>query len=150
MADARARYLDAIAHLKKCGRVDVGGEPLAGEGLDRGYFVAPTVAGIDFDDALWRDEIFAPLVLVGEVGGMEEQLAAAYIGTHMAKPVVAYVAGLTAPPRRRIGHPGAIVDQESTIRADVIRVRSHPLIDDSVLVGGFLYDVDTGLLTQVP
>ena len=45
---------------------------------------------------------------------------------------------------------GAIVDQESTIRADVLRVRSHPLIDESVLVGGFLYDVDTGLLTQVP
>jgi carbonic anhydrase len=44
---------------------------------------------------------------------------------------------------------GAIVDQESTIRADVIRVRSHPLIRDDVLVGGFLYDVDSGLLNPV-
>ena len=44
---------------------------------------------------------------------------------------------------------GAIVDQESTVRADVLRVRSHPLISDDVLVGGFVYDVDTGLLNPV-
>jgi carbonic anhydrase len=44
---------------------------------------------------------------------------------------------------------GAIVDQEGTVRADVLRVRSHPLISDDVLVGGFLYDVDTGLLDTV-
>ena len=44
---------------------------------------------------------------------------------------------------------GAIVDQENTIRADVQRVRSHPLISDAILIGGFLYDVDTGLLSPV-
>ncbi|AXT84803.1 carbonic anhydrase [Aeromicrobium sp. A1-2] len=44
---------------------------------------------------------------------------------------------------------GAIVDQRSTVRADVLRVRSHPLIGDDILVGGFLYDVDTGLLNRV-
>jgi len=44
---------------------------------------------------------------------------------------------------------GAIVDQESTVRADVMRVRSHPLISDDILVGGFVYDVDTGLLNPV-
>ena len=44
---------------------------------------------------------------------------------------------------------GAIVDQENTVRADVIRVRSHPLISDDILVGGFIYDVDTGLLNPV-
>jgi carbonic anhydrase len=44
---------------------------------------------------------------------------------------------------------GAIVDQENTIRADVVRARSHPLIGDDILVGGFLYDVDTGLLNPV-
>ena len=44
---------------------------------------------------------------------------------------------------------GAIVDQENTVRADVVRVRSHPLIRDDVLVGGFIYDVDTGLLRPV-
>jgi carbonic anhydrase len=44
---------------------------------------------------------------------------------------------------------GAIVDQEQTVRADVMRVRSHPLISDDILVGGFIYDVDTGLLQPV-
>jgi carbonic anhydrase len=44
---------------------------------------------------------------------------------------------------------GAIVDQEQTVRADVMRVRSHPLIRDDILVGGFIYDVDTGLLQPV-
>ncbi len=44
---------------------------------------------------------------------------------------------------------GAIVDQEHTVRADVMRVRSHPLIGDDILVGGFIYDVDTGLLNPV-
>ncbi len=44
---------------------------------------------------------------------------------------------------------GAIVDQEQTVRADIMRVRSHPLISDDILVGGFIYDVDTGLLQPV-
>ena len=44
---------------------------------------------------------------------------------------------------------GAIVDQENTVRADVMRVRSHPLISDDIAVGGFIYDVDTGLLNPV-
>ncbi|MGW0226722.1 beta-class carbonic anhydrase [Actinopolymorpha singaporensis] len=44
---------------------------------------------------------------------------------------------------------GAIADQESQLRDDVTRVRTHPLIPDSVAVGGFLYDVDTGRLRQI-
>ncbi|KRC63528.1 carbonic anhydrase [Aeromicrobium sp. Root236] len=44
---------------------------------------------------------------------------------------------------------GAIVDQENTVRADVMRIRSHPLISDDIAVGGFIYDVDTGLLNPV-
>lgn len=44
---------------------------------------------------------------------------------------------------------GAIVDQDTTVKADVVKVRSHPLIGDDVLVGGFVYDVDTGLLRRV-
>jgi carbonic anhydrase len=61
--------------------------------------------------------------------------------------------------KERIGHSagsdaswmtiGAIADQEATVRADVLRIRSHPLIDEKVLVGGFIYDVDTGLLSPV-
>ena len=76
-ASARARYLDAAAHLRTNGRIDIGGEALTGEGLERGYFVAPTVAGIGFDDPLWRDELFAPIVLVGEVDSVDEGIARA-------------------------------------------------------------------------
>lgn len=44
---------------------------------------------------------------------------------------------------------GAITDQSSTIKADVLRVQTHPLISDDILVGGFIYDVDSGLLERV-
>ncbi len=46
-------------------------------------------------------------------------------------------------------HLGAVPDQEAALHEDVARVRSHPLIPDTVVVGGFLYDVDTGLLRQL-
>ena len=49
------------------------------------------------------------IVLVGEIGGMEEEEAAEYIGS-LTKPVIGYVAGLTAPPGRRMGHLGAIIE----------------------------------------
>ncbi len=74
---ARSRYLEAAAHLKRAGTIDVGGESLDGPGLARGYFVAPTVARIDLDDPLWRDELFAPLLLVGEVASIDEGIARA-------------------------------------------------------------------------
>lgn len=51
------------------------------------------------------------VVLVGEIGGTAEEEAAAYIEAHVSKPVVAYVAGQTAPPGRRMGHAGAIISR---------------------------------------
>ena len=49
------------------------------------------------------------IVLVGEIGGNSEESAAEYIREHVSKPVVAYIAGVTAPPGRRMGHAGAII-----------------------------------------
>ena len=74
---ARSRYLEAAAHLRKAGAIDIGGESLDGPGLERGFFVAPTLARVDFDDRLWRDELFAPLLLVGEVSSIDEGIARA-------------------------------------------------------------------------
>ncbi len=48
-------------------------------------------------------------MLVGEIGGSDEEAAAAYIAAHVTKPVVAYIAGMAAPAGKRMGHAGAIV-----------------------------------------
>ena len=47
--------------------------------------------------------------MVGEIGGTDEEAAAAYIEQQVSKPVVAYIAGVTAPPGKRMGHAGAII-----------------------------------------
>ena len=54
------------------------------------------------------------VVLIGEIGGTAEQASAAYIKRHMRKPVVAFIAGATAPPGRRMGHAGAIIEGASS------------------------------------
>jgi len=70
------------------------------------------VHGMNFVDVLSRfqaDEQTQGIVMVGEIGGGEEEAAADYIKAHVTKPVVAYIAGQTAPPGKRMGHAGAIV-----------------------------------------
>jgi succinyl-CoA synthetase alpha subunit len=56
-----------------------------------------------------RDPGTEGIILVGEIGGSDEEAAARYIRRFVSKPVVAYVAGVTAPPGKRMGHAGAIV-----------------------------------------
>lgn len=76
-SDTVTRYRRATEHLREAGRIATGGRLLDDGALARGFFVAPTVASIGYDDALWRDELFAPLVLVGEVDSLDEALARA-------------------------------------------------------------------------
>ncbi len=70
------------------------------------------VPGTSFIDCLAlfeRDEQTEGVILVGEIGGTAEEEAAHYIRDHFSKPVVAYIAGVTAPPGKRMGHAGAII-----------------------------------------
>jgi succinyl-CoA synthetase alpha subunit len=70
------------------------------------------VRGLNFVDCLELFEADAAteaVIMVGEIGGSDEEAAADYIANHMSKPVVAYIAGVTAPPGKRMGHAGAII-----------------------------------------
>lgn len=70
------------------------------------------IVGTDFIDCLSRfeqDPETEVVVLIGEIGGEDEERAARFIADSMQKPVVAYIAGFTAPPGKRMGHAGAIV-----------------------------------------
>ncbi len=71
------------------------------------------VIGTNFVDALElfnADPATEAIVMVGEIGGIQEELAAEYIKEHVRKPVVAYLAGKSAPPGKRMGHAGAIIE----------------------------------------
>ncbi len=95
------------------------------------------VPGTTFIDCLERfeaDPETRAIMLIGEIGGAEEEKAATFIGERMSKPVVAYVAGATAPPGKKMGHAGAIISgsqgtatakMEALARAGV-RVAKNP------------------------
>jgi succinyl-CoA synthetase alpha subunit len=77
--------------------VGIGGDPVRGMGF------------IEVFELFERDPDTLGIILVGEIGGSDEEAAAAYIRNYVTKPVVAYIAGVTAPAGKRMGHAGAIV-----------------------------------------
>ncbi|MFN0094614.1 MAG: succinate--CoA ligase subunit alpha [Dehalococcoidia bacterium] len=80
--------------------IGVGGDPIIG------------TRQVEAVRLLNEDPDTQAIVMVGEIGGSAEQEAAAYIKEHVKKPVVAFIAGATAPPGRRMGHAGAIISGE--------------------------------------
>lgn len=93
---------EVVSQLTKAGIgqstcVGIGGDPV------------PGTTFIDTLQAFEADPETRAVVLIGEIGGTDEQEAAAYIRERMTKPAVAFIAGRTAPPGRRMGHAGAII-----------------------------------------
>jgi succinyl-CoA synthetase alpha subunit len=83
------------------------------------------IKGLNFIECLAmfeKDTKTEGIILVGEIGGTDEELAAEYISNNITKPVVAYIAGLTAPTGKRMGHAGAIIHGNSGKAIDKINI----------------------------
>ena len=103
------------------------------------------VPGTSFTDCLAAfeaDQETGAVMMIGEIGGSAEEEAAEFISTRMTKPVVAYVAGITAPPGKKMGHAGAIVSggkgtaaaKIEALRAAGVRVGANPTEAGSLMV----------------
>ncbi len=88
--------------------VGMGGDPIHGVGF------------IEALELFEQDPQTKAIVLIGEIGGTDEEKAAAYIKKYVTKPVVAFVAGQTAPPGKRMGHAGAIIEGGTGTAAEKI------------------------------
>jgi succinyl-CoA synthetase alpha subunit len=102
--------------------VGIGGDPINGTSF------------IDVLEMFNGDVHTEKVALIGEIGGSDEERAAEYIANHMTKPVVAFIAGQTAPPGKRMGHAGAIVeggegtakDKIKALQEANVQVAKHP------------------------
>jgi succinyl-CoA synthetase alpha subunit len=111
--------------------VGIGGDPIIGTNF------------IEILDLFEADPETDAVVLIGEIGGDEEERAAAHIAEHMSKPVTAFIAGRTAPPGRRMGHAGAIISggagtaesKREALREAGVRVADSPLQIPALLRG---------------
>jgi succinyl-CoA synthetase alpha subunit len=88
--------------------VGIGGDPVNGSNF------------IDILELFESDPLTDQVILIGEIGGNDEERAAEFIASKMSKPVTAFIAGRTAPPGKRMGHAGAIIEGGSGLAADKV------------------------------
>ncbi len=113
---------EAAAQMKALGigvstSVGIGGDPINGSSF------------LDHLAHFEADPDTQAVIMIGEIGGPQEAEAAAWVQAHMSKPVVGYVAGLTAPKGRRMGHAGAIISAAGDSAAEKAEImRAHGLL----------------------
>jgi len=111
--------------------IGIGGDPVIGSGF------------IELLQLFQDDPETEAIVMIGEIGGTEEELAADFIKQHMTKPVFAFVAGRMAPPEKRMGHAGAIVSGgrgTAVEKLSALRAAGVTTVDSPALIGKMVKD----------
>lgn len=113
--------------------IGIGGDPILGSDF------------ITMLALLEKDPETEVIVMIGEIGGNAEELAAQYIKKHITKPVVSYIAGVTAPKGKRMGHAGAIISGGKGTAAE----KTKALQDAGVTVVSSLIDIGEAVKKQI-
>jgi succinyl-CoA synthetase alpha subunit/malate-CoA ligase subunit alpha len=131
---------EAAQQLKDLGigvstSVGIGGDPINGSSFR------------DILEEFENDPATEVICMIGEIGGPQEAEAAAYIQSHMTKPVIAYIAGLTAPKGRTMGHAGAIISafgESASEKVEILTAAGVTVAENPSVIGSTIARVLQG------